>query len=46
MATGSTMFANPIIVRAFTYSDVGVRPVDAVMFIIMQSLVMLLAIQT
>jgi len=42
------MFANPmiIIVRSFTYPDAGVRPVDAVMFIIMQSLGMLLATQT
>jgi uncharacterized membrane protein YkgB len=48
MATSSTMFANPMItiIRAFTYSDAGVRPLDAVMFIIMQSTGMLIATQT
>ncbi|MBD3205763.1 hypothetical protein GF319_05385 [Candidatus Bathyarchaeota archaeon] len=48
MATSSTMFANPMItiVRAFTYSDAGVRPFDAVIFILMQLFGMLLATKT
>lgn len=48
MATSSTMFANPIItiVRAFTYSEAGMRPLEAVIFIMMQSLGMLAATQT
>ena len=47
MDSSSTMFANPIItiVRAFTYSEAGVRPLDAVIFIIMQPLGMLHATQ-
>ena len=47
MDSSSTMFANPMItiVRAFTYSEAGVRPLDAVIFIMMQSLGMLHATQ-
>ncbi len=38
MATSSTMFANPMITiaRTFTYSAAGIRPIDSVMFILMQ----------
>jgi glycerol uptake facilitator-like aquaporin len=38
MATSSTMFANPQVTfaRVFTYSAAGVRPLDAIYFIIME----------
>jgi glycerol uptake facilitator-like aquaporin len=38
MATSSTMFANPMITiaRTFTYSAAGIRPIDSLMFILMQ----------
>jgi glycerol uptake facilitator-like aquaporin len=38
LATSSTMFANPMItiMRTFTYSVAGIRPLDSVAFIIMQ----------
>jgi glycerol uptake facilitator-like aquaporin len=38
MATSSTMFANPMITiaRTFTYSAAGIRPTDSVVFILMQ----------
>jgi len=37
MATSSTMFANPMITiaRTFTYSAAGIRPTDSVVFILM-----------
>jgi glycerol uptake facilitator-like aquaporin len=38
LSTSSTMFANPqvTIARIFTYSSAGIRPLDAILFIIMQ----------
>jgi glycerol uptake facilitator-like aquaporin len=38
LATSSTMFANPMITiaRTFTYSAAGIRPMDSVVFIFMQ----------
>jgi glycerol uptake facilitator-like aquaporin len=38
LATSSTMFANPMITiaRTFTYSAAGIRPFDSVVFILMQ----------
>jgi len=38
LSTSSTMFANPqvTIARIFTYSTAGIRPLDALIFIIMQ----------
>ncbi len=38
LSTSSTMFANPqvTIARVFTYSDAGIRPIDAIVFIIIQ----------
>jgi hypothetical protein len=38
LSTSSTMFANPqvTLARIFTYSAVGIRPFDALIFIIMQ----------
>lgn len=38
LSTSSTMFANPqvTIARVFTYSDAGIRPIDASIFIIIQ----------
>ena len=38
LATSSTMFANPqvTIARVFTYSDAGIRPIDAIIFISIQ----------
>jgi glycerol uptake facilitator-like aquaporin len=38
LATSSTMFANPMItlVRTFTYSAAGIRPIDSVAFIVME----------
>ena len=38
LATSSTMFANPMItiVRTFTHSAAGIRPIDSIVFILMQ----------
>jgi glycerol uptake facilitator-like aquaporin len=38
LATSSTMFANPMITlaRTFTYSAAGIRPIDSVAFILME----------
>ena len=48
MATSSTMFSNPMItlVRTLTYSVAGIRPADAVVFIAMQFISMVLALRT
>lgn len=48
ITTSSTMFANPqvTLARIFTYSQAGIRPTDAVVFIIMQLVGMLLAVGT
>ena len=48
ITTSSTMFANPqvTLARTLTYSQAGIRPTDAVVFIIMQLVCMLLAVGT
>jgi glycerol uptake facilitator-like aquaporin len=40
LATSSTMFANPMItiMRTLTYSAAGIRPIDSLAFIVMQSI--------
>jgi membrane protein DedA with SNARE-associated domain len=42
------MFSNPMItlVRTLTYSVAGIRPIDAVVFIVMQFISMVLALRT
>lgn len=46
LSTASTMFANPqvTLARIFTYSAAGIRPFDAVIFIIIQILSAILAV--
>jgi len=46
MATSSTMFANPMITiaRTFTYSAAGIRPTDSGVFILMQFIGLALAL--
>jgi len=46
MSTSITTFANPqvTIARMFTYSDAGIRPLDAIIFIILQIFASFLAI--
>jgi len=48
IATSLTMFANPqvTIARIFTYSEAGIRPLDAIWFIIMEFTGALLAVIT
>jgi glycerol uptake facilitator-like aquaporin len=48
ITTSSTMFANPqvTLARTLTYSQAGIRPMDAAIFIIMQLVGMLLAVGT
>jgi glycerol uptake facilitator-like aquaporin len=46
LATSSTMFANPMItiMRTFTYSAAGIRPIDSLAFIMMQSIGLIIAL--
>ena len=46
IATSSTMFANPkaTLARMFTYSAAGVKPIDGMVFILMQSIGAVLAV--
>jgi glycerol uptake facilitator-like aquaporin len=48
LSTSSTMFANPqvTIARIFTYSAAGIRPFDAIIFIITQIIGTLFAVVT
>ena len=46
IVTSSTMFANPqvTLTRMFTYSAAGVKPIDGMVFILMQSICAVLAV--